>query len=165
MRTSGAIGGANPSSLLKKGVPSNHESDVDLPQPVVAGWQLSGGPPDLKITFSRTGAFGHLGQSAKDIFGGYSPALTAPSATFHVAPTGDDTTGSGAETAPFRSIHKAITSANSTGAPAKIIVDAGEYPRFANPSNGGSVMPEVDMAILARGGGVTTGTFNLFASP
>ena len=163
MRTSGAIGGINAATLAAKSVPSLFERTIDVPQQIRDVWQVARMPLDIGLTLDRTGAEATLPRSAKQIFSSFSNALDNPGRVYFVSPAGNDSTGTGAEAAPWRSIHKAVTQANSTGQSAKIIIDAGNYPRFANPSNGGVVSPTVDIAFLARGGWVTTGTFDEFS--
>jgi hypothetical protein len=100
------------------------------------------------------------------LFNSKSTALTAPGATFYVATTGSDS-NAGTEALPFKSIWKAIQAANTAAVPTKIIVDAGVYFRTNNPwYNGGSgITPAVDIALVARGGRVVTGTFDPPGTP
>jgi hypothetical protein len=111
-----------------------------------------------------------LGTISLDIaalFNGKTTALSAPGATFYVnSSTGLDT-NAGTAGAPFKSIWKAVAAANTANVPSKIIVDAGIYFRTNNPwySGGTGVKPLVDIAYVARGGRVVTGTFDPPGTP
>jgi hypothetical protein len=106
------------------------------------------------------------GITPEALFDRFSPARSAPGATFHVvAGNSDSNAGTSVGTA-VGSIWKAVSLANAAGVPSLIWVYPGIYPRSANPCNGGSTVPTVDIAIVNAGNGrVYTGTFDQFAAP
>jgi hypothetical protein len=96
------------------------------------------------------------------VFDAVSTARTSPGATFYVdVSTGADV-NAGTQGAPFKSIGKAVGAANTAGVPTRIFVAAGIYSRVNNPwYNGGTATyPLVDVAFVATGGRVVTGTFD-----
>lgn len=134
-----------------------------------AGYALTASLTDLVPGSPRS--LGACSLNPEDVFNAKSTALTAPGATFYVAVgTGNDT-NAGTIGAPVKSIWKAIVLANTAAVPSKIIVDASTgantYFRTNNPwYNGGSgVSPTVDIALLASGGRVITGTFDPPGTP
>ena len=131
-----------------------------------AAWTVSAFTPAVSLYEDRRAPFGSVGKSAAQLFDLFSSARAAPTTTLFVnIASGNDTTGTGAVGAPFQSIHKAVTAANTAGQPATIFVAAGDYPRANNPSNGGAVLPTVDLALIATGGRVRTGAYDAFTAP
>lgn len=126
--------------------------------PVALGWSLP-----FTVTpsvFNRGIAVGDAGISAEAIFDQYSTARSAPTKTVWVSTSGVDT-NAGTEAAPFRSLYKAVAEANAAGVPTRVNVLAGVYER-ARSLYATSVSPNVDIAFVAVGGRVSTGTFDLF---
>lgn len=131
-----------------------------------AAWGVAAFVPQVTLYEDRRSPFGAVGKSATQLFDLFSTARSAPGALYYVSiQSGNGTSGTGASGAPFQSIHKAVTTANTAGQPATILVAAGDYPRANNPSNGGAVLPTVDLALIATGGRVRTGTWDAFAAP
>ncbi|WP_394999643.1 hypothetical protein [Sphingomonas sp.] len=129
-------------------------------------WTIAAFTPVVSLYEDRRASFGSVGKSAAQLFDLFSTARGAPGTTLYVnIASGNDTTGTGASGAPFQSIHKAVTAANTAGQPATVFVAAGDYPRANNPSNGGAVLPTVDLALIATGGRVKTGAYDAFAAP
>lgn len=102
-------------------------------------------------------------------FDAVSTARTSPGATYYVDGLNGLDANAGTSVAPFRSIGKAVASANTGGVPTKIIVKATvTYYRGNNPtynSGAGGQRPTVDIAFLASGGRILTGTFDSFSTP
>lgn len=101
------------------------------------------------------------------LFDAVSTARSAPGATYYVdVSTGNDA-NAGTSGSKFKSIWKAIVAANAAAVPTKIIVTAGTYFRTNGPwYNGGSgTTPTVDIAFIADGGRVITGTFDPPGTP
>lgn len=139
---------------------------VSVPPAIAAAWTLAEWEPrSIEIFESATDPYGDVGITPEALFDLFSTARSAPAQTYYVATTGNDSTGQGTEALPWLSIHKAVTVANARGLPAKISVAAGEYVRANNPSNGNTVLPTVDLAFIATGGRVVTGTFDTFTNP
>lgn len=113
--------------------------------------------PSLQHIFGSVS--GSAGVTAEEVFGLRSVALSAPSATYYVNySTGNDTNGGLSAGAAVKSIWKAVALANAGGVPSKIVVAAGAYPRSWMPGNG--TTPTVDVALVASGGRVVTGTWD-----
>ncbi|UDL14873.1 hydrolase [Arthrobacter phage Sarge] len=108
-----------------------------------------------------------LNTTPEAIFDAYSTARSAPGATFYVSNSGLDTNNGTTAGTPFKSIWKAVAAANTAAVPSKIIVAAGTYFRTNNPwYNGGTgVIPTVDIAFIADGGRVITGTMDPPGTP
>ena len=160
MRTSGAIGGANPASLARYGTPTPLAyEEISLPQEWAEHWPVDEWRPAGSIAFGASIAAARLDRSPADIFDLFSTARSAPGAVLHVSPTGSDTSGTGSASLPFRSISKAIRAANDTAVPATVMIEGGSYPRWASPGYGGAV-PSVDIAFIAHGGRVVTGSWD-----
>lgn len=141
--------------------------NVALPASFATAWTLSEWKPDyIKIDEDDSGRYGNVGITPEALFDRFSIARRAPAQTYYVdTATGNDTTGDGSSGNKWKTIHKAVTQANAAGTPTKIIVTAGEYVRTENPSNGNTVLPTVDIAFIATGGRVVTGTFETFTNP
>ena len=119
------------------------------------GWQ---GPAVSPVIYEGL-SVGGAGFTPEALFDAYSTARTAPAQTFYVSTSGVDT-NDGSSGAPFRSLHKAISSANTAGTPTRIYVAAGVYER-SRSFYFTATAPTVDVAIIATGGKVSTGTFDL----
>lgn len=131
-----------------------------------AAWTVSAFTPAVSLYEDRRACIGSVGKSAAQLFDLFSTARAAPGTTLYVnIASGNDSTGTGASGAPFQSIHKAVSAANTAGQPATVFVAAGDYPRANNPSNGGTVLPTVDVAFIATAGRVRTGAYDMFAAP
>ena len=131
-----------------------------------AAWTVSAFTPAVSLFEDRRAPFGSIGKSAAQLFDLFSSARASPTTTLYVnIASGNDTTGTGAVGAPFQSIHKGVTAANAAGQLTTIFVAAGDYPRANNPSNGGAVLPTVDLALIATGGRVRTGAYDAFSAP
>jgi hypothetical protein len=100
------------------------------------------------------------------LFDSVSTARSAPGATFYVDSLSGSNSNNGLTSGTaFLSIWKAVQAANTAAVPTKIIVLAtATYNRGNNPSFGG-VTPTVDIAFVASGGRVRTGTFDTPANP
>lgn len=136
------------------------------------GWDSATFP--VQITLSDQGGvgptIGSAGISPEAMFDRFSTARTTTASVFYVNAglgaffggyafgTGSDSNG-GSMAAPFASIWKAVQAANAANVPTKIMVAAGTYYRAGNPSSG-ITLPGVDMAFVAVGGTVLTGTFD-----
>lgn len=139
---------------------------LTAPSPWTAAWSVAAFIPQVTLYEDRRSPVGAVGKSATQLFDLFSTARSSPGTIFYVSiQSGNDTTGTGASGAPFQSIHKAVTAANAAGQPATVFAAAGEYPRANNPSNGGAVLPTVDLALVATGGRVRTGAWDAFAAP
>lgn len=139
---------------------------LTAPAAWTSAWGVSAFTPLINLYEDRRSCFGSVGKSAAQLFDLFSTARAAPGTTLFVnIQSGNDTTGTGASGAPYQSIHKAVTVANTAGQPATIFVAAGDYPRANNPSNGGAVLPTVDVAFVATGGRVRTGAYDAFTAP
>lgn len=141
--------------------------------PAGLGWDSVNFPIAVSVvhSFGLTPQHGSVGMTPEQMFALKSTALSVPFATFYVSPTGNDA-DAGAEGSPVRSLGKAQALANATGQPCKIIASGGSapasaYPRTNNLRNnaGVAVVPTVDTAWVARGGRVTTGTYDNYAPP
>ncbi|WP_100258951.1 hypothetical protein [Qipengyuania seohaensis] len=160
MRTSGAIGGANPASLSRLGTPTGlHFEPLHLPDEWLAGWRVAEWQPAGSIAFGGAHNVAAIDESAADIFDRFSDARVLPGTVLHVSPSGNDSSGTGQQAAPYRSINKAIRSANEAGLPARIMIEAGAYSRGACPGFAGT-SPSVDIAFIAHGGRVVTGSWD-----
>jgi hypothetical protein len=112
-------------------------------------------------------SLGALNITPEAVFDAHSTARTAPGATFYVNAGASDA-NPGTIGSPFKSIWKAVVAANTAAVPTKIIVTGGlTYFRTNNPwYNGGSgVIPAVDIAFIADGGRVVTGTMDPPGTP
>ncbi|MEO5641063.1 MAG: hypothetical protein ABIQ98_04775 [Sphingomicrobium sp.] len=139
---------------------------LTAPTPWSAAWSIAAFTPAISLYEDRRSPFGSVGKSAAQLFDLFSTARAAPGTTLFVnIASGNDTTGTGVSGAPYQSIHKAVTAANTAGQPATVFVAAGDYPRANNPSNGGAVLPTVDIAFVATGGRVRTGAYDAFSAP
>jgi len=139
------------------------ETELTMPSAFATAW---GAAYALSAFIQNTDRPGRKkGRASLDLlatFNAASTAYSAPTNTYYVAPTGNDSTGNGTSGTPWRSIWKAVEAANTSGSPAKIVVTAGDYNRnysFTYGSGGTSaVVPTVDIALVARGGQVRAGT-------
>lgn len=132
--------------------------------PAGLGWD--GATYPITPTLSDTpgaGVVGSVGVTPEALFDAKSTARTAPGATFYVSPTGVNTNTGTSSGAAFRSLYKAIEAANAARVPSRIVIAAGIYER-SNSFYFTSVAPTVDVALVATGGRVVTGTFDLFTA-
>ena len=155
------------SQLAKLGAMARFAPLPLLAPPTWAGaWTIAAFTPLVSLYEDRSDPIGSIGRTAGSLFNLFSSARSAPGTTLYVTiQNGNDTTGTGAIGAPFQSIHKAVAAANTAALPATIFVAAGDYPRANNPSNGGVVLPMVDVALIATGGRVRTGAWDAFSAP
>lgn len=137
--------------------------------PVGLGWDNANFPLNLSVvqSFGLAPQYGSAGITPAQLFGLKSTALSAPFATFYVAQTGLDSNDGLTTGTAVRSIGKGIELANATGQPCKVVVIAGTYPRANNPSFNSNVLVQVavDVALVARGGRVNTGSYDSFSNP
>lgn len=141
---------------------------IDIPSEL--DWDTTNFPLTIRIN-KNIPAYGSVGITPEKLFDLKSTALSNPFATFYVSPTGNDA-NPGTEASPVKSLGNAQALANATGQPCKIIASGGSapasaYPRTNNLRNnaGTPVVPSVDTAWVARGGRVTTGTFDNYSAP
>lgn len=105
----------------------------------------------------------NAGMTAAEFFARRSQALSNPLATYYIDPAGNDANDGLTSGTAVRSIWKAVSLANAGGVRAKIMVKAGDYPRSNSPAASGTA-PTVDVAYVAYGGRVSTGTWDAFAA-
>lgn len=148
-----------------------HEYPIEIPPGL--GWDSTNFPLNITVTesFGLAPQHGSVGMTPEQLFNLKSTAFSNPAFTFYVSPAGNDA-NAGTEGSPVRSLGKAQALANATGQPCKIIASGGSapasaYPRTNNLRNnaGVAVVPAVDTAWVARGGRVTTGTYDNYAPP
>lgn len=101
----------------------------------------------------------------ESLFDFFSVARSAPTNTYHVGPSGNDSTGNGTSGTPYRTINKAITVGNAAVAPFKVLVSAGAYSRLQTPAGNTSTKPTQDCAIIASGGRVVVGSWDDYSAP
>ncbi|WP_066551995.1 DUF1565 domain-containing protein [Croceicoccus bisphenolivorans] len=163
MHHSGSIGGISRSSLATMAVPTGLvETPATPPAEWANAWSVAQYVPQVGLVHHADGAVATLDKTAAEIFDLFSTARSAPANTYHVSPNGNDSTGDGTENKPYRSIWKAVAVANASGQPAAIMIKAGEYGKPYNPSQFLSLRPSVDIAFVATGGRVITGTWDDF---
>lgn len=131
------------------------------------GWDQTKYPLSMTITDlpGMTRAHGVSTLTPESAFDSASTARTAPGATFYVDGLNGLDTNVGTQAAPFQRIWKAVQAANAANVPSKVIVKAtvSRYIRSNNPSFG-AVYPTVDIAFVASGGRINTGTFDDFTA-
>ena len=131
------------------------------------GWDVAKYPLSMTVTElpGMVKAHGVSTLTPESAFDAVSTARTTPGATFYVDGLNGLDTNAGTQAAPFQRIWKAVQAANAAGVPTKIIVRASvsRYIRSNNPSFGG-IYPTVDVAFVATGGRVNTGTFDDFTA-
>lgn len=141
---------------------------IAVEMPIGLSWDTTNFPLAITVveSYGLAPQYGDVGYTPTELFQLKSNAYSAPFATFYVNTGGNDA-NAGTELAPVRSIGKAVALANATGQPCKVIVDSGTYARANNPrfNSSVSVSPVVDIAFVARGGRVTTGTFDNYVTP
>ncbi|AKM09227.1 hypothetical protein [Croceicoccus naphthovorans] len=165
MHHSGSIGGVSRSALAGFGVAMDEAVRADIPADWRAAWTVAEWEPNVALSSHADGTVATLDKSPAEIFDLFSTARSAPANTYYVSPTGSDNDGQGTESLPWRSIWKAVEAANASGQPAKVIVRAGEYGKPTNPSMFIAMRPTVDIAFIAKGGRVVTGTWDDYANP
>jgi len=139
---------------------------VTLPSAIATAWTLTEWEPTTATLYdSAVDPYADVGITPEALFDLFSTARSAPTNTYYIALTGNDTTGNGTVGNPWQSIGRGQTAANATGQPAKIFIAAEAYPKDFNFTNNGTVLPTVDTAYIATGGRVISGTFDLFAAP
>jgi hypothetical protein len=138
--------------------------------PAGLGWDLLSFPITVALiqSFGMGPQYGTINFTPEQLFGLKSTAFSNPAFTFYATPTGSDT-NPGTEASPVKTGGKLITLANATGLPCKLVMDGGSspssaYPRTSNLRSAG-VAPTVDVAIVARGGRVSLGTYDNFSAP
>lgn len=166
------INGSSPADLaavqyaLGVGVyPMNYTSD--MPPAISSAWTYPDWKP-LTVTLSLQNgrAYADIGVTLVALFNAKSAALTAPDQTYYVSNSGSNANTGLSAAQAFASIHRAITVAKAASyTKIKVIVAAGSYDRANNPTNGGSVVVDLDAAFLASGGRVFTGTWDNFSAP
>lgn len=110
--------------------------------------------------------YGSVDKTPEQLFDAVSTARTAPGATFYVTPTGVNTNDGLTVGTAVRSIWKAIELANTANVPSKVIVTGAKYIRSHNIwSSGATGYPTVDLALIADGGRVVTGSFDDAGTP
>lgn len=165
MHHSGSIGGVSRSALAALGVPMDLGAvTATPPQDWLDNWRVTQWQPQVSLYRHGAGVTATMDRTPAEIFDLFSTARSAPANTYHVSPNGNDS-NAGSEAAPFRSIWKAVSAANASGQPAKVVVKAGEYGKPYNPSQFLNLRPSVDIAFVATGGRVVTGTWDDFGSP
>ncbi|MBX7540900.1 hypothetical protein [Qipengyuania sphaerica] len=166
MRTSGSIGSLSPKALGEYGVPlAGYALPTAMPAEFAAAWSVGEYVPEARVTYPARGLpVASLDKSPAEIFDLFSTARSAPANTYYVSPTGSDGAGNGTQGNPWRSMFKAVIAANASGQPAKVFVAAGDYGIFYNQAAQANY-PTVDMAFIATGGRVVTGTWADFAAP
>lgn len=141
--------------------------EIEIPESL--GWDTANFPLEITVvnSYGLAPQHGDVGFTPEQLFGLKSTALTSPFATFYVSQTGSDANNGTSTGTPVRSIGKGVALANATGQPCKIIVSAGTYPRANNISFSNNVLvsPQVDIALVARGGRINAGTYDSFSNP
>jgi hypothetical protein len=134
------------------------------------GWDLLSFPIAVALvkSYGMSPSYGVINFSPEQLFNLKSTALSNPAFTFYSTPTGSDS-NPGTEALPVKTGGKLIQLCNATGQSCKVIVDGGSspgsaYPRTSNFRSAG-VAPLVDIAIVARGGRVSVGTYDNFSTP
>lgn len=101
----------------------------------------------------------------ESLFDLFSVARSAPTNTYYVGPSGNDSTGNGSSGMPYRTITKAIAVGNASAAPYKVIVLAGSYNRTQSFNSNVNTKPTQDCAFIASGGRVVVGSWDDFTAP
>lgn len=135
--------------------------------PTGLGWDQTLCPLTITIRVDAFGRnVGDIGTTPEALFDRFSTARSAPTNTYYVDISGNDSSGTGTSAAPVRSIWKAIALGNAAAAPYTVIVkgygaSGSTYQRAYNPwnNNGAGITPTQDCAILANGR-VSTGTWD-----
>lgn len=136
--------------------------------PAGLGWDAA---YPLSITLTdlpgTSRSFGAVDKTPEQLFDAVSPARTSPTNTYYVSGSGVNTNNGLTSGTSVRSIWKAVELANATGQPAKIIIAGGQrYIRSHNFwSTGTTGYPTVDIAFIADGGRVITGSFDDVGTP
>ena len=138
-----------------------------MPDAVRAAWAFSAWRPDEATLYFQNGAcVASVGKSPLEVFNLVSSAVTAPDATYYVATNGSDANNGLSRGAAFATLSRPVVVAKAAGyTKIKVIVAAGEYPRFANPTAGGSIVIDIDTAWFAENGRVRTGTWDAYSPP
>jgi len=129
-----------------------------------ASWPIS---PRISDPGGLSLATGDAGITPEALFDGQSAARANPGVTYFVgapgsSPTPSDSNNGLSTGAPLASITKAIQLANASGqSTAKVNIASGEYVRAIGPVG---TVPTIDIAFVATGGRVTTGTFDSFGT-
>jgi hypothetical protein len=136
--------------------------------PAGLGWDSTNYPLTITLTDlpGTSRGYGAVDKTPEQLFNAASTALTAPGATFYVSTGGNDANNGTTSGTPVKSIWKAVALANTANVPSKIIVAAGTYYRANNIWNSGATgYPTVDIALVADGGRVVTGSFDAAGTP
>lgn len=139
-----------------------------LQMPSGLGWDMTRFPLSVAIydapAQSRTTGVVYNGSGAtmtpENLFNSVSTALSSPHIIYYVATTGSDSNACTSAGSPCATINHAVTLANTDAHPDEIIINAGIYPRASSPGGTSGVSPTTDIAFVAAGGRVTTGTFD-----
>lgn len=137
-----------------------------VPSAISSGWGLTTwAPSTVNLYDDPIAPYGSIGITPEALFDKFSTARSAPGVTYYVNfSTGSDANNGLTSGAALKSIGKATALANAGGVPALVYVAAGSYARTWNPNNGFSGQT-VDMAFVATGGRVITGTWDDFTAP
>ena len=143
--------------------PTAHTGQIEATRPDSFPWDFSTWPIAPSYVGGRV-KVGSAGVTPEQLFDAVSTARSLPGATFYVnIATGNDANSGLTSGTAFQSIWKAVSAANTAGVPTKVIIAPGVYPR--TNSFGGGVGASVDIAFIASGGTVVSGTFDQYANP
>ncbi|SEN67087.1 hypothetical protein [Bradyrhizobium sp. OK095] len=129
-----------------------------------ASWPIN---PTIRDPGGLTLATGDAGISPEALFDLQSPARVSPGIQYWVgapgsSPAPSDSNNGLSPATPLASMTKAIQLANASGqSSARVNVMAGEYFRALGPAG---TVPTIDIAFVAYGGRVVTGTFDNFST-
>lgn len=140
--------------------------ETSLTIPTGLGWDTAAYPATFGLIKSRDRYIGTCSDTAAQLFDRFSTARSAPGTTLYVDVAVADGGNNGLSWATaYNKIYEAVTAANTAGLPATIFVKTGSYSRSRTPSNGNALWPTVDVALIAVGGRVTTGTWDQYTTP
>ncbi|WP_294978337.1 hypothetical protein [uncultured Microbacterium sp.] len=133
--------------------------------PAGLGWDSTFSiTPTLSDAFGPVGVVGDCGYTPEALFGRYSNALTAPATTLYVDRAAATDTADGSSWAnAIQSLKRAVDLVNAATGPVLVYVKGGIYERTLSFYYG-SVTINAEVAFVAVGGRVVTGTFDLFTS-
>ena len=107
-------------------------------------------------------AVGVVSVTPESLFDSFSTARSAPSATYYVSTTGNDSNSGLTSGTPFATLNKAVLTANAGGVPTMIRVAPGFYYRTSGVLG---ISTTVDVAWMADGGRVTVSGGDNFTAP
>lgn len=155
---------SDPGSATSAALSSTIGAAVESSVPTGLGWAGPSITPALESTIiPGRRQVGGVGATPEEMFDAVSTARSAPGATFYVTTTGSDSAAGTSWGTAFLTMSKAIQAANATGVPTRINVGPGIYARAGSPYNA-STVPTVDIALIASGGRVNVGVFDLITS-